>query len=51
MYFLASCRLAMLTAHAVAFGIVYGIALYFVMSYIVIPLSAANHSCFSVPVL
>jgi uncharacterized membrane protein YagU involved in acid resistance len=40
-YFLASRRAPVLTRHAVALGMAYGIVVYFVMSHIVIPLSAA----------
>ena len=49
-YFLASRRVPALTRHAVALGMLYGIGVYFVMSYIVIPLSAANQGSFSLPV-
>jgi len=49
-YFLASRRALVLTRHAVAFGMLYGIGVYFVMSYIVIPLSAANQGSFALPV-
>ena len=40
-YFLASRRVPLLTRHAVAPGMLYGIGVYFVMSYLVIPLPAA----------
>jgi hypothetical protein len=49
-YFLASRRAPVLTRHAVSLGIAYGIAVYFVMNYIVIPLSAASRGPFSLPV-
>ncbi|HJR66132.1 MAG TPA: hypothetical protein VJ802_06860 [Gemmatimonadaceae bacterium] len=49
-YFLASRRAPVLTRHAVALGMLYGIVVYFVMSYVVIPLSAANQGPFSLPV-
>lgn len=39
-YFLASGRAPVLTRHAVALGMAYGIVVYFAMSYIVIPLCA-----------
>ena len=45
-YFLASRRAPVPTRHAVALGIAYGIVVYFVMSYIVIPLSAASRGRF-----
>ena len=50
-YFLASRRAPVLTRHAVALGMANGIVVYFVMSYIVIPLSAASQGSFSFPVL
>lgn len=49
-YFLASRRAPVLTRHAASLGIAYGIAVYFVMNYIVIPLSAAHQGPFSLPV-
>ena len=49
-YFLASPRAPVLTRRAVALGMLYGIIVYFVMSYVVIPLSAANQGAFSLPV-
>ena len=49
-YFLASRRAPVLIRHAVALGMLYGVAVYFVMNYIVIPLSAANQGSFSMPV-
>ncbi len=39
-----------LMQHPIAFGIVYGIAVYFVMNYIVIPLSATTRGAFVWPV-
>jgi hypothetical protein len=49
-YFLASRRAPLLTRHTVPLDMLYGIGVYFVMSYIVIPLSAANQGSFSLPV-
>ena len=49
-YFLASRRAPVLTRHAVALGMAYGLVVYFVMSHIVIPLSAASQGPFSFPV-
>ena len=39
-----------LMQHPIAFGIVYGIAVYFVMNYVVIPLSATTRGAFVWPV-
>ena len=50
LYFLASRRAPVLIRHAVALGILYGITVYFVMNYVVIPLSAASQGPFSMPV-
>ena len=47
-FFFASLRFPILIRRAVIFGIVYGVAVYFFMSRIVIPLSAARRSPFSV---
>jgi hypothetical protein len=41
-YYVASKRLHILTRQAVVFGILYGIAVYFVMNRVVVPLSAAS---------
>lgn len=49
-YFLASRRLPLLIRHAIVFGMLYGIAVCFVMNYVVIPLSAASRGAFSMPV-
>ncbi len=49
-YLLVSRRVSVLTRHAVAFGLLYGLAVYFVMNYVVISLSAANRGAFSMPV-
>ena len=46
-YFAASRFLSFLTNHAVTSGFLYGIAVYFFMQYVVIPLSAAKRSPFS----
>jgi hypothetical protein len=48
-YTLASVRLRVLTQHAVACGIVYGIAVYFAMQHIVLPLSAFRTGAFAWP--
>jgi uncharacterized membrane protein (GlpM family) len=50
LYFLASRRVPALIRHAIVFGLLYGIAAYFVMNYVVIPLSAASQGPFSLPV-
>jgi len=42
LYVAASHGLSLLTRHAVACGIAYGIAVYVVMSFVVVPLSAAG---------
>jgi hypothetical protein len=47
-YFAASRRFPMLTRQAVVFGTIYGIAVYFVMGYVVTPLSAAAKLPFSI---
>lgn len=49
-YFLAGRRAPFLVRHAVPMGVLYGIAVYFVMNYVVIPLSAASQGTFSMPV-
>jgi hypothetical protein len=48
-FFAASRRLKILTRHAVASGILYGIAAYFVMNRVVIPLSAIGPASTPVP--
>jgi uncharacterized membrane protein YagU involved in acid resistance len=40
-YFVASRRLTFLTERAVPWGLLYGVAIYFFMNFIVVPLSAA----------
>lgn len=42
-YYLASRRIAFLTELAVVGGLLYGIAIYFSMNFVVVPLSAAPH--------
>ena len=49
-FFVASRRLTILTRHAVVSGILYGVAAYFVMNLVVLPLSAAGKPAFSWPV-
>jgi hypothetical protein len=49
-YFLASGKIEALTSHPVICGLAYGLAVYFFMNYVVIPLSAVNRSPFSLPV-
>jgi uncharacterized membrane protein (GlpM family) len=49
-YFVASRRAPALTRHAVVLGMLYGVVVYFVMNYVVIPLSAASGGQFSLPV-
>lgn len=49
-YFLASRRAPVLIRRAIVCGLLYGIVAYFVMNYVVIPLSAANRGMFSLPV-
>ena len=46
-YFIASRFLRFLTKHAIIAGFLYGIAVYFFMQLVVIPLSAARRSPFS----
>ena len=46
-YFIASRFLPFVTKHAVVAGFLYGIAVYFFMQHVVIPLSAARRSPFS----
>ncbi|MDQ3714207.1 MAG: hypothetical protein M3388_18600 [Acidobacteriota bacterium] len=47
-YYAASRRLPIIVRRAVLFGILYGITVYFVMAYVVTPLSAAGKMPFSV---
>ena len=42
-YWLASRKIAFLTERAVVAGLLYGVAIYFFMNFIVVPLSAAPH--------
>ena len=46
-YFAASRRLSFLLRNPVASGVLYGIAVYFFMRWVVVPLSAANSGPFS----
>ena len=48
-FYVASLVLPMLIRHAVISGLLYGVAAYFVMNYIVIPLSAIGPSTSPVP--
>lgn len=50
-YVAASSRLAVLTRHAIACGIAYGIAVYIVMTFVVVPLSAAGGARPSLPLI
>jgi hypothetical protein len=50
-YFAISRRLRVLVTHAVPMGAVYGIAVYFVMNLIVVPLSAARKNPFSLKMM
>ncbi len=51
-YYLASRKLTFLVRHAIVFGMLYGIAVYFFMRLIVLPLSAFPHQLsFAVSVL
>ena len=49
-YYVISRRVRFLTDHAMVSGMAYGVAVYVVMNYIVIPLSAAIQGAFSLPV-
>jgi uncharacterized membrane protein YagU involved in acid resistance len=46
-YYVASRRLPVLQQHAVVCGVLYGVAVYFFMNRVVVPLSAARRSPFS----
>lgn len=48
-YFAAASRLRVLVKHAVACGVAYGLAIYAVMNYVVIPLSAIGPRTGSAP--
>ncbi len=50
-YFAASRRLRLLVDHTVPSGVLYGIAVYFFMNRIVVPLSAANKYPFSLKMM
>jgi len=50
-YFVASRFISFLTEHAITAGFLYGIAVYFFMQRVVIPLSAARRSPFSVKMM
>lgn len=50
-YVAASSRLTVLTRHAIACGIAYGIAVYIVMTFVVVPLSAAGGARPSLPLI
>ena len=43
-YFLASRRLPALNRNAALYGVLYGLAIYVAMTFIIVPLSAAKHS-------
>jgi hypothetical protein len=49
-FYLASRRLRWLLRHPVIIGLLYGIVVYGVMNYVVLPLSAAGRGSFSMPV-
>jgi hypothetical protein len=49
-FYLISRRVRFLIDHAVVSGILYGVAVYFTMNYLVIPMSAAAQGPFSLPV-
>ena len=49
-FYLISRRVPVLTRRPVLYGVLYGIAVYFVMNYVVVPLSAAVQGPFSLPV-
>ncbi|MCA1560108.1 MAG: hypothetical protein LC804_07525 [Acidobacteria bacterium] len=50
-FYLASRRVPVLTRHAVVSGLVYGVIVYAVMNFVVLPLSAASTAPPSLPVL
>lgn len=50
-FYLASRRAPVLTRHAVVCGLLYGLVVYLVMNFVVVPLSAASAAPPSVPVL
>ena len=49
-FYLLSRRVRFLTDHAILSGILYGVAVYFTMNYVVIPMSATVRGPFSWPV-
>jgi uncharacterized membrane protein YagU involved in acid resistance len=49
-FYVISRRLRFLTAHAIVAGLAYGVAVYLVMNYLVVPMSAAVQGPFSWPV-
>jgi hypothetical protein len=49
-FYLASLGAPVLTRYPLAAGVLYGIAVYFVMNYVVLPLSAAGRGPFVLPV-
>ena len=49
-FYLISRRVPVLLAHAIVSGLVYGAGVYFVMNYVVIPLSATARGPFVLPV-
>ena len=46
-YVVASQRITLLKSKAVLFGLLFGVAVYFFMNYLILPLSAVAHSPFS----
>ncbi|HEX2203022.1 MAG TPA: hypothetical protein VHG91_06980 [Longimicrobium sp.] len=50
-YLAASRRIAALTRHAVLCGLLYGVAVYTVMNFVVLPLSAAGAGARTVPIV
>lgn len=49
-FYVASLRLPALVRHPVVAGLLYGLAVYAVMNYVVLPLSAAGRGPFALPV-
>ena len=49
-YYLFSLKIPALINHAVLLGMTYGVAVYFVMNYVVIPLSATRRPAFTLAV-
>ena len=50
-YFAASCSVCFLVQHAVVSGLLYGVAVYFFMNRIVLPLSAASKRPFNIKMM